>query len=361
MAHPLNGASLGTLRRVLAEAGPGVPLGDRLALRASAVGRLPFTLLEKAMTAALVPPLSAIDPPVFILGHWRSGTTHLYNIMSLGAFAYVPPVAVGMPLEMLTLGRLLKGFLERKLPESRYIDNIPVTPTSPQEDEIAIANMTAISFYHGIYFPKAFDLFVERGLFFEGASKADIADWTEAFGLFARKIAWQQKKPLLIKNPVYTARPRLLRQLFPRAKFIHIHRDPFDLFLSMRNFWTRLFEALALQPWDKVDIDAVVLATYARMMTAFEEQTKGWGSPEFVEIAYADLDERPLETVGHVYEALRLPGFEEARPRFAAYLETVKSYEKNRFRGDAEAIARVREAWGPWIAKWGYRAPQPAA
>jgi hypothetical protein len=361
VAHPLNGASFGTLRRVLAEARPGVPLADRLALRAAALGRYPFTLIEKALTAALVSPLSAIDPPTFILGHWRSGTTHLYNIMSLGEFAYVPPVAVGLPWEMLTLGTMFRTYLEKKLPESRFIDNIPVTATSPQEDEIAIANMTAMSFYHGIYFPRACNHFLERGLFFEGASKADIAEWVESFGLFARKVAWQQKKPLLIKNPVYTARPKLLRQLFPRAKFIHIHRDPFDLFLSMRNFWTRLFEALALQPWDHVDIDEVILATYRRMMTAFDQETKGWSAPEFVEVAYADLDQHPLETLAQIYGALRLPGFKAAQPRFAAYLESVRTFEKNRFAGDAAAIAKVKESWGPWIEKWGYRAPQPVA
>ncbi|MFN7175105.1 MAG: sulfotransferase family protein, partial [Thermaurantiacus tibetensis] len=322
----------------------------------------PFTLLEKAVTAALVPPISELPPPLFVLGHWRSGTTHLVNILGQADFAYVPPVAVGMPWEMLTLGRLLRPLLERALPEGRYIDRVAVTPTSPQEDEIAIANMSAISFYHGIYLPSGFDRFVPRGLFFEGASKADVAEWTEAFVLFTRKVSWAAgRKPALVKNPVYTARAGMLRKLFPRAKFIHIHRDPFDVFLSMRNFWARLFEALALQPFDHVDIDEVVLSTYARMMTAFEEQTRGWAAPDFVEVAYADLDARPLETVAHIYEALALPGFNAVRPKMAAYLETVKSFEKNRFRGDAEAVAKVSQRWAHWIAKWGYATPSPAA
>jgi hypothetical protein len=33
-------------------------------------------------------------------------------------------------------------------------------------------------------------------------------------------------KPLLIKSPVHTARVRLLLKLFPKAKFIYIHRHP---------------------------------------------------------------------------------------------------------------------------------------
>lgn len=362
MAHPLNGADMAVLARVLREAGGRVPAARLLPIRAAILGRLPFTLLEKALTAALVPPLAALPPPLFILGHWRSGTTHLVNLLGLGDFAYVPPVAVGMPWEMLTLGRLLRPLLERALPEGRFIDQVAVTPTSPQEDEIAIANMSAISFYHGIYFPAALDRFVRRGLFFDGATRADIAEWTEAFALFTRKISWAAgRKPPLVKNPVYTGRAALLKALMPRAKFVHIHRDPWAVFLSMRNFWTKLFTALALQPFAHVDIDELVLSTYVRMMTAFDEQTRGWTAPDFVEVAYADLDARPLETVARIYATLELPGFAEVRPKMAAYLEGVRSYEKNRFPDDPDAVAKVAARWAPWIERWGYRLPAPAA
>lgn len=361
MAHPLSGADLGTLARVLAAAGPGVDQARLLAIRAAVVARAPLTAIEKAWAERVIPRLEELPPPVFILGHWRSGTTHLYNIMSLGDFAYVPPVAVGMPWDMLLLGRALKPLLERALPASRYIDSIPVTPTSPQEDEIAIANMSPLSFYHGIYFPRHFDRWLDRGLFHDGASADEVAQWESAFTLFLRKIAHSQKKPLLIKNPVYTARPAQLARLFPQARFIHIHRDPFDVFLSMRNFWTQLLNVMALQPHDHVDIDGTILRVYQRMMAAFDDQTRGWTAPGFVEIAYADLDRDPLATVDHIYRSLELPGLPQARPRFAAYLDTVKSYSKNRFKGDAEAVRKVEQALGPWIRRWGYRVPEPAA
>lgn len=361
MAHPLSGADLATLNRVLAEAGPGVDARRLAGIRAAVLARSPLTAIEKAWAERVIPALEELPPPVFILGHWRSGTTHLYNIMSLGEFAYVPPVAVGMPWDMLLLGRALNPLLERALPGSRYIDAIPVTPTSPQEDEIAIANMSPLSFYHGLYFPRHFDRLVNRGLFFNGASAEDIAHWEAMFTLFLRKIAHSQKKPLLIKNPVYTARPARLRRLFPGARFIHIHRDPFDVFLSMRNFYAQLLKVMALQPYGHVDIDGTILRVYQRMMQAFDAETAGWTAPDFVEIAYDDLDREPLATVCHVYRALGLPGLETATPRFAAYLESVKSYAKNQFRGDAEAVRKVEEALGPWIRRWGYRVPVPAS
>jgi LPS sulfotransferase NodH len=361
MAHPLSGADWATLSRVVAEAGDGIDGNRLLAIRAAVLGRLPFTAFEKARAEAVIPKLEDLPPPVFILGHWRSGTTHLYNIMALGRFGYVPPVAVGMPWDMLTLGRALAPLLERALPESRYIDKVPVTPTSPQEDEIAIANMSPLSFYHGIYFPKRFDWFVNRGLFHDDATPADIAQWQDAFTLFLRKCSHAQGLPMLVKNPVYTARPAQIRRIFPHAKFIHIHRDPFDVFLSMRNFWKQLLSVMALQSFAHVDIDATILWIYERMMRAFDAETTGWKAPDFVEVGYAELDAQPLKTVAHIYEQLQLPGFTEAAPRFAAYLESIRSYEKNRFRGDAAMVATVSERWAPWIERWGYRAPLPAA
>ena len=262
---------------------------------------------------------------------------------------------------MLYLGRALNGVLEKALPDSRYIDNIPVTPTSPQEDEIAVANMSPLSCYHGIYFPKRFDFFVDRGLFFDDATEEDVREWEQAFTLFLRKIAHQQGQQLLIKNPVYTSRPAHLKRLFPNAKFIHIHRDPFDVFLSMRNFYQQLLKVMALQPYDHVDIDGTILRVYDRMMRAFEAETREMRAPGFVEIGYDTLDRDPLGAIAQIYNALELPGFDAAQPTFAAYLSSVKSYQKNAFRGDAEAVDKVQSAWGHWLEKWQYGVPQPRA
>ncbi|NIP74477.1 MAG: sulfotransferase, partial [Xanthomonadales bacterium] len=99
--------------------------------------------------------------------------------------------------------RVLRPLLERQLPQGRFIDNIPVTPTSPQEDEIAIANISPLSFYHGIYFPRDFDRLIDRGLFFDGCTEAEIAGWERRFIYLMRRLSLHQGKQLLIKNPVY--------------------------------------------------------------------------------------------------------------------------------------------------------------
>ncbi|MEM9840278.1 MAG: sulfotransferase [Pseudomonadota bacterium] len=356
MAHPLSGARAGVLRRVLREAGP-VDRAKLLPIWGSIAGRAPVTAIEDQMVRGLRPK-EDLEPPIFILGHWRSGTTHLYNVMSLGDFAYVPPVSVGLPAETLTLAQWLKPFLERQLPDSRYIDNIPVTPTSPQEDEIGLANLSPLSFYHGIYFPQRFDWFVDRGLFFDDAQAEDIAEWEDAFVLFMRKLDRVfGGKRLLIKNPVYTARPAQLLKLFPGAKIIHIHRDPFDVFPSMQNFYAKLFPVMALQPYDHVDVDGAILRIYDRMMAQFTEQTAGLSAPDSVEVPYRALNDDPLCTIESIYKALEIDGFEDSKPTFSAYLESIKGYQKNSFRKADETTERLASAWAPWLDRWGYERP----
>jgi hypothetical protein len=357
MAHPLSGAKPSVLRDVLLEAGA-VDRAKLAPIRAAVLGRRPFSALEQAGYRKLRTP-GEMPAPVFILGHWRSGTTHLYNLMSLAGFGYVPPVATGLPGEMLTLGRWLRPFLERQLPDSRYIDNIPVTPTSPQEDEIAIANLSPLSFYHGIYFPGRFEHFVNRGVFHDGVTPQEKAQWESAFLTFMGKLdRWFGGRPLLIKNPVYTARPAHIRRLFPRAKFIHIHRDPFDVFPSMQNFYRKLFPVMALQPWEKVDIDEAVLSVYDRMMARFTEETASWEAPDFVEVGYRQLSEEPVGVLEHIYATLELDGFTEARPVFERYLEGITGYQKNRFREADHVTETISERWAFWLDRWGYERPR---
>ncbi|MFK7945460.1 MAG: hypothetical protein AB8B85_21480, partial [Paracoccaceae bacterium] len=199
MPHPLSGADLGTLIQVFRMGGGSDKPLATAGIWAAALARAPASAIERIAIAKHLPTIEEMEPPVFILGHWRSGTTHLYNMMSLGTFGYVPPVAVGLPWDMFGIARALRPLLERALPEHRWIDRIPVTPVSPQEDEIGLASMSDLSFYHGIYFPHAFDRLIDRGLFFDDCSGYEIADWEERFTYFLRKLRMQQGKQMLIK------------------------------------------------------------------------------------------------------------------------------------------------------------------
>jgi len=359
-SHPLLGADLLTLIRVTGNNGPVPPASRRLLLSAAgaALGRLPLTLAEQAY-ARLMARRRPMAAPVFIVGHWRSGTTHLYNTLSRSPrFGFVSPVATGLPWDFLFLGRLLRPWLERALPENRFVDRIPVNPDSPQEDEIALASMQELSFYHGIYFPSHLQENFRKGLFFEGCSEQQVRRWRRRFRLYMEKLAIAQPGTrLLIKNPVYTARVRMLQEIWPDARFIHIYRNPYVVFQSTRNFYRALLREFALQPYNPDDAEQLILESYPRMRNRVLEDTQDLPPGQFSEIRYETLEQAPLETLARVYEELELDGFEQDRPRFARYLQEVSSYRKNAYAYPEADNQKVLAHWGPFLERWGYEPP----
>ena len=321
LRHPLCGSPLGTLFRLLREAGP--PSARGAPTLAFALGcallRWPFTALQRDHVARHRP--AAVPAPLFIIGHWRSGTTHLYNILARSpAFATVPPVAAGLPLEHLPLGRWLRPLLDRILPETRFIDGHAITTTAPQEDEIAIAVMGGPSFLDACHFPRHFERLLARSIFLDGVDAAGRAEWTSRLlHFYATLLLAQPGRRLLIKNPVYMVRLPELLQLWPDAQFIHIHRDALEVFESTCRLYASMLDNFALQAFGQVPIEPIVLATYERLIARFEQDKQHLAPGQLAELSLDALRRDPESTLAGVYRRLCLPGFAAARQPFAAY------------------------------------------
>ncbi|MEO0880034.1 MAG: sulfotransferase, partial [Pseudomonadota bacterium] len=137
----------------------------------------------------------------------------------------------------------------------------------------------------------------------------------------------------------------------------YIHRNPYEVFVSMRNFYKKLLAEFALQSYDHVDIDETILSVYMRMMDALERDADETPASRYVELRYDELDRDALGSVERIYDSLALPGFDAARPKFEAYLASVQSFEKNKFSYSDEAAAKVEARLGKYLEKWGYERP----
>lgn len=294
-------------------------------------------------------------PPLFVLGHWRSGTTHLHNLLALDdRFAFPNTYQVVNPHTFLTTEEFNTRRFRALLPDTRPMDNMALSFDAPQEDEFAPTLACFRSLYPGISFPRNVAHY-ERYLTFRGVPAEEVEEWKAAFLWFLRKLTIRYGRPLVLKSPPHTARVRLLLEMFPDARFIHIHRDPYTVFRSFQHYYDTAGWYTYLQRPDLDGLDDLILKRYTVMYDAYFEERSLIPPGRLHEIAFADLGADAVGQIAAAYEALELPGFERFEPRLRAYVESQKDYQRNRYQElPPEARARVARAWRRSFEAWGY-------
>jgi hypothetical protein len=96
-----------------------------------------------------------IDPvPLFIIGHWRSGTTHLHNLLGrLPGNTYPTVYQVVFPTCFLTTDATMTRLTAGLMGGTRTYDNVKQGWHEAAEDEIALAKLTGLSPYVAFMFP----------------------------------------------------------------------------------------------------------------------------------------------------------------------------------------------------------------
>ena len=295
--------------------------------------------------------------PLFILGHWRSGTTHLHNLLAQDDvnFAYANTYQVVNPHTFLTTEEANTRRFAWMIPKKRPMDNMALSFESPQEDEFAPLLISLLSSYLGVSFPRREDHY-QRYLSFAEVPREEIEEWKRGFTWFLKKLTFKYGRALLLKSPPHTARIRLLLEMFPDAKFVHIHRDPEEVFVSFRHYYDTAMWHTYLQRPDRSRIDDEIFQRYRDLFTAFFADRDLIPPGNFHEVSFGALERDPIATVRGVYQALSLEGADQALPRIQAYAETLKGYEKNRFTALDEATRqRIKAEWSPFYERLGYQ------
>jgi hypothetical protein len=202
-------------------------------------------------------------------------------------------------------------------------------------------------------FPQATEHY-DRYLTFRGVPEEEVARWQKSLMLFYKKMTWKFGRPLVLKSPPHTCRIRLLLEMFPDARFVHIHRDPYAVFRSTRGT-IRTDKTLCLQASGSPDFDARIIRLYRIMYDSFFEERHLIPEGRFHELGFEELERDPIRVVRGIYERLDIPGFEEFEPSLKRYVGSVAGYRKNEF---PELPAGLREkiahAWERNFEEWGY-------
>ncbi|MBM3993264.1 MAG: sulfotransferase [Planctomycetes bacterium] len=294
------------------------------------------------------------QPPIFILGHWRTGTTLLHELMICDdRLGYPTTYECLMPNHFLLTECVLARWLWFLMPSSRPMDNMRAGWDRPQEDEFAMCMFGVGSPYLTIAFPNRPPQ-CEAYLDMEGVSETELRRWKRAFKQFLRKITYKTGKRLVLKSPPHTARIKTLNAMFPKAIFIHIVRDPYVVFPSTVNLWRSLYTAHGLQTPNYEGLDEHVLETFVHLYERLEEGKKLLGPDQFYELRYEDLIKDPIGEMKKIYDHFQLDGFEKVLPKLQEYLAGVEGYETNKYTLTPEQKAEIARRWAHVFERYGY-------
>ena len=281
-------------------------------------------------------------PPVFIVGHWRSGTTLLHELMVRDERLSSPSTfQCFAPHHFLVSQWFFRRFAAWLLPGKRPMDNMAAGWDRPQEDEFALLTLGLPSPYRRIAFPNNPPVNLEY-LDFQGVPEDDIQSWLDSLRSFLLAVSTSTGRPLIIKSPTHTGRIAWLAREFPEAKFIHITRDPRDLFPSTCRLWRGLDEVQALQKPNHQQIERYVIDCFQRIYKAFHAQREQIDPCRLIDIRYEDLIDDPVGTLRSIYETLRLSDFDTVQPSIEAWAESEhQDYKPNEHRLSAENEAMI--------------------
>jgi hypothetical protein len=318
------------------------------------LGNSPLRWLESALYGRLVAAQKVL-PPLFVLGHARSGTTHLRRLLATDERVACPTLSqVSHPHDFLLMDRLrsrVAGFFH---PATRGVDNVAWNPRVPAEEERALCRATLLSPMMSQVFPARADHY-ERYLTFRDVPAREVERWKAAFLWLAKKWTWKYRRPLLLKSPAQTARIKLLLEVFPEAKFVHVHRNPYVVYQSTRRLKLMFHDLFSFQKPDLEKVHGRILRHYADMYEAYFRERRLLPAGRLCEVGFEELEKDPIGQVRRIYVELGLPDFEVARPELESYVASLAGYKKNEHPDlPPEVRADIARAWRRCFDEWHY-------
>ncbi|RMH66217.1 MAG: sulfotransferase [Calditrichaeota bacterium] len=311
---------------------------------------------EKKEFARAIRNVTVHSAPVFVLGHWRSGTSHLHRLLTLGEhFTYPTVFDIYSPHSFLYTEPMLRERMNRAESQMRPMDNMKIAYNDPGEDEFALAVMTLMSPLLAWVFPKQ-TAFYDRYLSFEDIPETEIALWREQFLHLLKKLTVRQNRPVILKSPQHTSRIKLIREMFPDARFIHIHRNPYTVYQSTVKLYEKTVAPMQISaPLSKTAMHEGIIRRYADMYKTFLEQKETIPSENFIEVSYEALDKQPEKVIESIFNHFQFDSFENYRPLLKNHLNDIGTYTKNVHKPIEQPwLEKINREWDFAFKAWQY-------
>ena len=289
---------------------------------------VPLTILDALFYHRKVKKVKLNNEPIFIIGHARSGTTYMHNLITRDEqFIYSSTYQCLMPNSFLSGGKGLEKLLSALIPNKRPMDNVLMGADLPQEDEFGVNAISGYSYFQALCFPKSTKKFFnEYALLNTGQAE----NWKRIYYFFLQKISFHNPQAQIVsKNPINTVRISVLLEMFPKAKFIYMARDKEEVLNSSFNLYNTLSGMYSFHNISEEELIYNMLWVYDKTIETYNAQKHLIPSENLIEVNYADLISDPHTHVKKIYEELGLSDFHNQQESLNQYIELQKSFQVN--------------------------------
>ncbi len=353
----LIGSNISNIRAIFRHHRPAKKFYPKLALTLVVVGI--FEVLhawERMRWGRKIRDCHMQEPPVFIIGFWRSGTTLLHNLLCQDPDAsYTTTLQTVFPHMVLSQRLWLKPLINLALPALRPFDNVRMDMDFPQEEEYGMTNVQPCSLYNFFQFPADFDDIVEHEITPGVSGRQDLNSWMNQYRLLIAKASLNTGgKRYISKNPCNLARIKLLKQMFPQSRFIFIYRNPYRVVESLYRFYLAIIPGVKLQEPAPDFSREKIVKLYVDMMRRYEADKSLFSGQELLEIRMEDFLRDKLSHLTDIYATFHMDSFDKARPCIEEYLRENAGYSRESYEIHPDTFRLVNQYAADLVTSLGY-------
>jgi hypothetical protein len=271
--------------------------------------------------------------PIFIVGHYRTGSTYLHELLARDLSLAAPTTLlctspIAFPLSRVVLQPFMMIIGRGKRP----MDNVLIDPRAPQEDEFALLRLTGLSPLIGLAYPRRDGrYFLPSDDTFMLSTDAQTARWKSALTSFIRLVEGRRGRRPVLKNPCHAFRIDVLREMFPNASFIHLRRNPLDVIPSTMRMWSIIGPRNVIRgTWRNPSMEEVIDA-YNFLERRAREQLSRVPHHRKIEVSFEELEKDPTAVLQSIYHRFDMNVSPALEKRWERFISSAQSYQKNRY------------------------------
>ena len=304
----------------------------------------------------------SIDP-VFILGHYRSGTSYLQKLLTSDErFGCLTNYDTLFPNTNLLFGKRMQPVFQRlinifKIKNPFFHNSILLLSDVAEEDDYLMNKGSAYSAYWGLIFPKRWREWLNHSSQF--LDRQYYYGWERDYLNTLKYATFKNKgKSLVLKSPPNTARINVLLQLFPKAKFIYLYRNPYHLYFSIRSMWKKtILRYYSVQKISDNELDEIIFEHFIYLTEQYEKEKIHIPDGNLIEISYEELKADSFNTLRKIYSKINLPDFGLTANDLLLKIESEGDYQNFQYQFGDHSFKKIEERWGKYIHQWNYKSP----